>query len=106
MSAAVLLEAIALRKCVEAEYNKDRVTLAPHILYTRHGEPYVDAITINRNGQPPREIKLGAYKLTGLRDLTITDRAFEPFGLFRESDAKYADVTLFSVAAEKAAGTD
>ena len=64
-----VFEAIALKKCVAATYNHSAVTLAPHILYTRHDELYVDAVTLERDGRPPRERKLGTFKLTGLRGM-------------------------------------
>ena len=64
-SSRSVLEAIARERCIEATYNRVEVRLAPHILYTRHGELYVDAVTILRDGKPPREVKLGSFKLAG-----------------------------------------
>ena len=93
----LLLEAIALRKCVTATYNRTTVKLAPHILYTRHGELYLDAVTVERDGQRPREIKLGAFKLTGLTDLKTLDQMFEPDPLFIPSDPKYTGTAVFAV---------
>ena len=93
----VLLEAIALRKCVAAKYNRASVKLAPHIMYTRHDELYVDAVTVERDGQPPRELKLGTFKLSGLHELAVADRPFEPQPVFDPNDAKYAGTTLFAV---------
>ena len=40
-----LFEGVALKKCVAATYNNTAFKLAPHILYTRHDEMYVDAST-------------------------------------------------------------
>jgi hypothetical protein len=93
----LLLEAIALRKCVTATYNRTAVKLAPHILYTRHGELYLDAVTLERDGQPPRETKLGAFKLTGLTGLKALDQYFEIAPVFVPSDQKYAGTALFAV---------
>ena len=47
-----IFEAIALQKCLKVTYNKMVVTLAPHILYTRHDEMYIDAVTTERDGRP------------------------------------------------------
>ena len=94
----IVLEAVALGRCIEAVYNGGKVLLAPHILYTRHDELYVDAVTIARDGVPPREVKIGAFKLTGLRDLALTDRGFDREAAFDPGDSRYAGVTLFAVA--------
>ena len=92
-----LLEAIARRLCVTAVYNRMAVTLAPHIVYTRHDELFVDAITVEREGKPPREIKLGTFKLAGLGNTTLTTRAFEPHREFDAKLEKYSGVTIFTV---------
>ena len=94
----ILLEAIARGTCVEAVYNRMKVILAPHILYTRHDELYVDAVTLERDGLPPREVKLGAFKVSGLHALTLADRPFEPQPVFDPADSRYEGVTLFAVA--------
>jgi hypothetical protein len=93
----ILLEAIALRKCVVATYNKVRMTLAPHILYTKHDAVFVDAVAIERNGELPRETKLGAYNLAGLKDVQLIDRHFEPDRDFDLASLRYGGVTLFAV---------
>ncbi|MDO6414750.1 hypothetical protein Q4F19_10205 [Sphingomonas sp. BIUV-7] len=94
---ALVLQAIALKQCVEATYNRVKVRLAPHILYTRHDELYVDAVTIERDGQPPKEIKIGTFKLAGLQDLAVANRAFVPQTIFDPGSEKYQGVTLFAV---------
>ena len=93
----LLLEAIALKKCVRAVYNRQAIKLAPHILYTRHDEMYLDAVTVEREGKPPREIKIGAYKLTGLTGLEFSGDQFERYAVFNPAEEKYAGVTLFSI---------
>ncbi len=92
-----MFEAIVRQLAVTATYNKGSVTIAPHILYTRHGEIYVDAITVERDGKPPREEKLGTFKLDGLGDPTLTERGFAPHPLFEPEAEKYAGVTLMAV---------
>ncbi len=96
-SASLFLEAIALRKCIDAAYNRTSIVLAPHILYTRHDELYVDAITILRDGYPPKEVKLGSFKLAGLRDARLVERPFERNRLFDPDEPRYAGTTLFVV---------
>ena len=65
------------------------VILAPHILYTRHGDLHVDAVTIERDGKPPKEVKLGTYKLAGLSAVRITPRRFAPSALFDPAAERY-----------------
>jgi hypothetical protein len=93
----VILEAIALKKCVTVTYNRAPVTLAPHILYTRHNEPHVDAVTVDRGGQQPREIKLGTFKLSGLSDAALAPHKFIFFDGFDQKADRYDGVTLFVV---------
>ena len=73
------------------------MTLAPHILYTRHNELYVDAVTVDRDGRTPREVKLGTFKLSGLTGLTRVDRGFAREPIFDPGDSRYAGVTLFAI---------
>ena len=92
----IIFEAIVRKLAVAATYNRMDVTLAPHVLYTRHNELYVDAVTLDRDGRPPREIKLGTFKLAGLQPLRITARRFEVNALFQPGDPRYAGVTLMA----------
>lgn len=92
-----VLEAIALRRCIEATYNRTVVKLAPHILYTRHGELFVDAVTVEREGKPPKETKIGTFKLAGLQIRGIVNRTFNADAAFDPANDKYEGVTLFAV---------
>lgn len=92
-----ILEGIVRRLCLTASYNRGNVVLAPHILYTRHDELHLDAVAVERDGKPPREMKLGTYRLSGLGDLRLDDRPFVPVDLFDPNDARYAGVTLMTV---------
>ena len=94
-----IIGGVALKKCVTATYNKSQVMLAPHILYTRHDEVHVDAVTVEREGQPPREFKLGTFKLSGLKEVVVVERQFEPYDLFDAAAEKYEGTTLLMVEA-------
>lgn len=96
-SPAVVMEAIVKQLALAATYNRAEITLAPHILYTKHGDLHVDAVTLDRDGRPPREAKIGTFKLAGLGGLRVTARRFEPSPLFRPHDDRYTDVTLIAV---------
>lgn len=95
----LFLEAIVKQQAVAATYNRVEVTLAPHILYTRHGDLHVDAVTVERDGRPPKEEKLGTFKLAGLSSVRLTPRRFAPSTLFDGSAERYAGETLLAVEA-------
>lgn len=97
MPSKILLEAIALQKSITARYNRGGVRLAPHILYTRHGELHIDAVTLERDGNPPREIKLGTFKLAGLTEIALDGGSFEPFAEFDATAPRYEGATLFAI---------
>lgn len=92
-----IFEAIVRQRCVSATYNRGTVTLAPHVIYTRHGDMFIDAATVERDGSPPREEKMGTFKLAGLGDLTLTGRTFRVSALFDARDEKYDGVALMKV---------
>lgn len=96
-STPTVFEAIVKRLAVAASYNRGEVTLAPHVIYTRHDELFIDAVTLERDGKPPKEEKLGTFKLAGLAPLRLTARRFERSALFDQNDPKYAGVLLMAV---------
>lgn len=93
----ILLEAIALKKCVVVTYNRTEMKLAPHILYSKNDALYVDAVALLRNGLPPREKKLGAFHLAGLADIRLTDEHFAAEPVFDPTLDRYEGATLFAV---------
>ncbi len=95
---ALIFEGIATRTCITATYNRMLILLAPHILYTKHDELYLDGVTMKRDGELPREVKMGAFKVTGLNDLALSEQAFVPHTAWNAQDEKYAGVTVFAVA--------
>lgn len=94
---ALIRTALRTRSCVEATYNKQKILLAPHALYTRHGEPYVDGVVLQRDGQPPRELKLGAFKVDGLHALGLSPVPFQPEPVFDPADARYGEDAVLIV---------
>lgn len=80
-----VIEAIAKRLLLRAEYNGVVLTLAPHQLYDRHGDLHIGAINtakVWREGEAPR---LGSFKLAGLRNVSLTADPFDPVpGLSQE----------------------
>jgi hypothetical protein len=100
----ILFEAIIRRRCIAATYNRQRMVLAPHILYTRNGALYIDAVTVAREGMQPREIKLATFKLDGLSELRVVEREFSyNADLFEPAAEKYEGVTVLAAEPETAA---
>jgi hypothetical protein len=54
-------------------------------------------VPLERDGKPPRELKLGTFKLAGLNDTAITSRIFDRYNGFDPRDPKYAGVTIFAI---------
>src|SRR4051794_35157208 len=75
-SETVVLRAIRRKTCVMAIYNQGEVLLAPHLLYVRHEQPHVAAITITRDGVPPNKEKLSSYRVSGLSAVRPTTVPF------------------------------
>jgi hypothetical protein len=93
----MVFEGIARKRCLSVTYNRVRMILAPHILYTRHEQLYMDASTISKEGMLPREEKIGTFKLDGLKDLAVLEREFTVSALFDASLDKYVGETLMAV---------
>lgn len=98
-SVHILTFAIANKLCVRATYNRGAVTLAPHVLFERHGNPHVDAVVYERDGVAPAEEKLGTYNLAGLRDVVLTSEPLHVFAGFDPNQDRYAEKTLASIPA-------
>jgi hypothetical protein len=90
----IILEAIARKRCISAVYNRVQMRLAPHILYTKHGAMHVDCVALERGGEPPKEKKLGIFKLEGLNDLTLMEAEFTREPLFKPDAERYEGFTL------------
>ena len=91
------LQAIALKLCVDVTYNRQRMRLAPHVLYNRNDALYLEAVTMLRDGERPREDKVGAFHLGGLKDPAITDQSFERHPLYEPEALRYEQGKLFEV---------
>ena len=95
--APVVLEGIVRKKCVAATYNRMAVILAPHALFTKNDALYVAAVTIERDGQRPREEKVGLFKLDGLVGLRLDERDFVTSSVYEPEDERFVGSTLMAV---------
>jgi len=93
-STSVISQAIASRLCIRAIYNRGAIIFAPHILYERHGEPFVYGVVLEREGAQPGEVKLGTFKLAGLQGMAGTSQPFRPLPGFDATEERYAERTI------------
>lgn len=99
---AVFREAVLRRLCLSAVYNRTPALIAPHALYLKHGDAFIDGVVVERGGKPPAELKLGTFKLAGLSSVTLTIQRFAPQPVFDPTDAKYTGNLLAMVAIDPA----
>ena len=92
-----ILQAIVIKQCVAATYNRQPVILAPHVLFMKNDAVHVGAVTLERDGAVPKEYKLGVFKLDGLGEIAITDRPFQTSELWNPADDRFADKALMTV---------
>jgi len=95
--AELLAQAIRRKLCIVATYNRTNMQIAPHILYTRHDDLFVDGVVTLRAGKAPAELKLGTFKLAGLNNISLTAENFATQPLYDPADAKYQDATVAKV---------
>ncbi|WP_230770873.1 MULTISPECIES: hypothetical protein [unclassified Sphingomonas] len=89
--------ALMQKICISVRYNNMDMLLAPHMLWTRHGDLHVDAVTVERAGSAPKVTKLGTFKLLGLGNVALTSRTFVPQTDFNSADPKYAEAPIAHV---------
>lgn len=81
---ALLGEAIREHRFVTVRYNRGASTLAPYGTFEKHGELYLSAVTIARDGAQPGRLKLGTFKVAGLSALEATPVPFSAPGLYAQ----------------------
>ena len=74
----LLSVAILQNRCLQATYNNGRIVLQPSALYREHDALFLLAVTALRDGNPPREPKLGTFRVSGLNELDLLDETFAP----------------------------
>lgn len=91
-----LCNAIAANKCVTANDGNITLKLAPHVVYKRGKREVlsVDAVLIERNGQPVNRETLRTYRVDDLSDIVISDDGFTVLPDFDPSEPEYAGRTV------------
>lgn len=92
-----LIEAIARRMLIRADYNGAEIKLAPHLLFERHGDLFIGAFNPAKNRRSDEAPSLGYFKLKGLRGVAVTEDAFEPLEGVAMELPREGDVLVFGV---------
>ena len=92
-----LMEAIARRRMVTAQYNGNVMRLAPHQMFERRGDLFISALNLSKNWRSPDDWKLGHYKLDGLAVTELRDEEFEPLPSFEAAAPHENDTLLLAV---------
>lgn len=91
------LQAIATRHLIQADYNGAELRLAPHLLFMRHGEPYIGAFNPGKAWRSDDERRLGYFKLAGLHNLMVIDQPFEPLETADTAPPRAEDQLVFAI---------
>lgn len=92
-----IIEAIVLKRAICAEYNGAEMLLAPHRMFSRHGELFVSALNLRKNWRSEEERRLGHFKLVGLSKTAIAPDEFEPLPSDENTLPRETDEEVFSI---------
>ncbi|MFM5931672.1 MAG: hypothetical protein ACKOPQ_12255 [Novosphingobium sp.] len=93
----IVMEAIARKRLLAANYNGLRIDLAPHLLFERHGDLYVSALNLGKTWRSDEEPRLGQFKLAGLGAPEVLEGEFEPLPNFSPETPRETDTLILSV---------
>ncbi len=92
-----LMEAIARKRTVAARYNGERLKLAPHLLFERHGDLFIGALNLSKNWRADDERRLGQFKLAGLASAELLDETFDPLPSYQAAAPRADDTLVLAV---------
>lgn len=96
-SRITLMEAIARKRAVAAQYNGERIKIAPHLLFERRGDLFVGALNMSKVWRTDEERRLGQFKLTGLVAPELLDETFAPLPEYEAVPPHPDDALLLTV---------
>ncbi len=72
---------------------------APYFKFFQTPDPVITPVRSDSVIVPPREVKLGTFKLSGLKDVQVEEEHFQPLDVFEPAAEKYAGETLLAIEA-------
>ncbi len=92
-----MMEAIARRQTVTAQYNGSRMTLAPHLMFERRGDLFVSALNLGKNWRSADDRRLGHFKLDGLAAADVTGEGFSPLPSYEAAPPHEDDTLILAI---------
>ncbi|MGN6357744.1 MAG: hypothetical protein ACTHLU_09730 [Novosphingobium sp.] len=92
-----LMKAIARQQAVATRYNGERIRLAPHLLFERHGDLFIGALNLGKNWRADDERRLGQFKLAGLGGAELLDETFEPLPSYQPAPPRADDTLILAI---------
>lgn len=92
-----MLEAIARQRVVATCYNGERIRLAPHLLFERHGDLFIGALNLDKNWRADDEPRLGQFKLAGLGGAELLDETFDPLPSYEAAAPRAEDTLVLAI---------
>lgn len=92
-----LMEAIARQRIVQIRYNGERIRLAPHLLYERHGDLFIGALNLGKNWREDDERRLGQFKLAGLSAAELLEETFDPLPSYQPETPRVEDTLVMAI---------
>lgn len=93
----IMMESIARKVTVAADYNGQRIALAPHLLFERHGDLFVSALNLGKTWREGEDPRLGQFKLAGLGSPELLDGEFDPLPGFAPEAPRETDTVILAV---------
>ncbi|MEO5587148.1 MAG: hypothetical protein ABIQ81_05595 [Novosphingobium sp.] len=92
-----VMEAIARKITVTANYNGSSIKLAPHLMFERHGDLFISALNMTKVWRSEDDRRLGQFKLAGLAVTELLDEAFDPLPTYRPETPRSDDTLILAI---------
>lgn len=92
-----MMEAIARRRKVTAQYNGNQMVLAPHLMFERRGDLFVSALNLSKNWRSADDWRLGHFKLDGLADAELKEESFDPLPTYEATPPHEEDTLVLAI---------
>ena len=92
-----LIEAIARKQMVTAQYNGKPMRLAPHLMFERRGDLFVSALNMSKCWSIDDEPRLGQFKLAGLVAAELLDESFDPLPSYEQAPPRGDDTLILAI---------